>query len=124
MRGSKQGIPLLTEHLIERLSRTAGSQRTLSEEALSAMMGYDWPGNVRELENCLERACALSSGPVIHVADLPSPLQQALTQAAPEEAVGDKIVPMELVEKQAILAAIEQLDGDKLLAARLLNIGK
>jgi two-component system response regulator HydG len=55
---------------------------------------------------------------------LPSPLQQALTQAAPEEAVGDKIVPMELVEKQAILTAIEQLDGDKLLAARLLNIGK
>ena len=35
------------------------------------MMAYDWPGNVRELENCLERSCALTTGPVIQLADLP-----------------------------------------------------
>ena len=124
LRERRQDIPLLVHHFLERMSRSTQTERTLSDDALKLMLAYDWPGNVRELENCLERACALSSGPVIHVADLPSPLQQALSQAAPEEAVGDKIVPMELVEKQAILAAIEQLDGDKLLAARLLNIGK
>ena len=45
--------------------------------AATLMMGYDWPGNVRELENCLERACALSSGPTVQTADLPSPIQNA-----------------------------------------------
>ena len=39
------------------------------------MAEYDWPGNVRELENAIERACALSSGPVLHMGDLPTQLQ-------------------------------------------------
>jgi DNA-binding NtrC family response regulator len=124
LRERRQDIPLLVHHFLERLSRSKQTERTLSDDALKLMLAYDWPGNVRELENCLERACALSSGPVIHVADLPSPLQQALTQTPPEEGVSNKIIPMEVVEKQAILTAIEQLNGDKLLAAKLLNIGK
>jgi two-component system response regulator HydG len=35
-----------------------------------------------------------------------------------------KIVPMSELEKQTILNTISQLNGDKLLAARLLGIGK
>ena len=46
-----------------------------SDEALRTMMEYDWPGNVRELENAIERACALSSGPILHMGDLPTQLQ-------------------------------------------------
>jgi DNA-binding NtrC family response regulator len=38
--------------------------------------------------------------------------------------VGPKIVPLADLEKKAILDAIEQLHGDKLLAARMLGIGK
>jgi two-component system response regulator HydG len=37
---------------------------------------------------------------------------------------GSKILPMADVERQTILNAIQQLNGDKLLAARLLGIGK
>ncbi len=124
LRERKQDIPLLAEHFLEKLSRTTGSQRTLSEEALNAMMGYDWPGNVRELENCLERACALSSGPNIQTADLPSPIQNANHRMPPEGADATKIVPIADLEREAILRAIDQLKGDKLLAARLLGIGK
>jgi two-component system response regulator HydG len=124
LRERRQDIPLLAQHFLERLSRPSGVERTLSDDVLKLMLAYDWPGNVRELENSLERACAMSSGPVIHVADLPSPLQKALTEAPAEESVSNKIVPMEVMEKQAILGAIEQLNGDKLLAAKLLKIGK
>jgi DNA-binding NtrC family response regulator len=56
---------------MERASRASGQEKTLSDEALKVMLAYDWPGNVRELENCLERTCAFTSGPLIHVADLP-----------------------------------------------------
>ena len=62
LRERKQDIPLLVEHFLERLARSTGYQRTLSDEAMKLMLAYDWPGNVRELENCLERACAMSSG--------------------------------------------------------------
>ncbi|MGB9105763.1 MAG: sigma 54-interacting transcriptional regulator, partial [Terriglobales bacterium] len=124
LRDRKQDIPLLTEHFLERMSRNTGSQRTLSEEALQVMMGYDWPGNVRELENCLERACALSSGPTIQTADLPSPIQNANHPMLTEATNGGKIVPIADLERDAILRTIDQLKGDKLLAARLLGIGK
>src|ERR1022692_3775698 len=59
LRERRQDIPLLVGYFLDRLARSSGQQRTVSDEALKAMLAYDWPGNVRELENCLERACAL-----------------------------------------------------------------
>jgi two-component system response regulator HydG len=79
------------------------------------------------LENCIERACALSSGPTIHLADLPTPIQSWRQQSqSADEALTSRrgILPIAEMEKQAILGAIEQLHGDKLEAARLLGIGK
>ncbi len=124
LRDRKQDIPLLAEHFLERLSRNTGAQRSLSEEALNVMIGYDWPGNVRELENCLERACALSSGPYIQTSDLPSPIQNAQHPIPREAAESGRIVPIADLEREAILRTIDQLKGDKLLAARMLGIGK
>ncbi len=121
LRERRQDIPVLVAHFVERLERATGVERPLSEEARAAMQKYDWPGNVRELENCLERAWALSSGPRLELADLPSTLQNPLP-ALPGP--GDGIVPIRGLEKQAILAAVRQLRGDKLRAAKLLGIGK
>ena len=123
LRERRQDIPLLATYFLERLGRESGLSRVLSDDALKLMLAYDWPGNVRELENCLERACALSSGPVLYVFDLPSPVRNAQQAAASAEA-RDKILPMLEVEKKTILTTIEQLNGDKLLAAKLLGIGK
>jgi two-component system response regulator HydG len=91
---------------------------------MKALLGYDWPGNVRELENCLERACTLSSGPILQTGDLSSAVQQSLMHHAHMPQAVPRVVPLLELEKQAILSAIEQLHGDKLLAARLLGIGK
>src|SRR6204780_3368237 len=76
LRDRREDIPLLAAHFLDRISREHGTKFTLSDEALRTMMRHDWPGNVRELENSLERACALSSGPVLHLGDLPTQLQQ------------------------------------------------
>ncbi len=48
---------------------------TISEDAMRRLIAYDWPGNVRELENAIERSVALSSGPALHHADLPTNVQ-------------------------------------------------
>jgi two-component system response regulator HydG len=123
LRERKQDIPMLVSYFLERMGRATGVERTLSDEALKRLLVYDWPGNVRELENCLERACALSSGPALQLADLPSTLQNPpLTLSLPGP--GDGIQPLADLEKQAILTAVHQLHGDKLRAARLLGIGK
>jgi DNA-binding NtrC family response regulator len=127
LRQRKQDIPLLVGHFLERLTRATGVQRNISDDALKLMLSYEWPGNVRELENCIERACALTSGPTIHVADLPTTIQNWRDQNAPatEKAISRRgILPIAEIEKQAILGAIDLLHGDKLEAARLLGIGK
>ena len=126
LRERRQDIPLLIGHFMERMTRTSAQEKILSDDAVKALMAYDWPGNVRELENCLERAYAFTSGPLIHLADLPREIANLpLTESANGNGhTRSRIVPIAELEKQTILKAITELNGDKLQAARLLGIGK
>src|SRR5271165_6539778 len=126
LRDRKQDIPLLIGSFLEKINSISMQKRTISDEALRLMLQYDWPGNVRELENCVERACTTCSLPTIHPADLPTQIRdcEALT-AAPAAAPDPAAIPrLDEMEKQAILHAIQVLDGDKLEAERRLGIGK
>ena len=137
LRNRRDDIAPLAMHFLERMQQETGIERTFSDEMLRMMMEYDWPGNVRELENAIERACALSSGPVLHLGDLPTQLQDFRMHQSPLEHASDEesaealaetgnggIVSIAEMEKQAILRTIRQLNGDKLMAAQLLGIGK
>ena len=97
------------------------SDDAISEDAMRRLIAYDWPGNVRELENAIERAVALGSGPIVAVADLPSNLQYPTSERVPEK---DELLPLEELERRAILRTLRQTSGDKLAAARILGIGK
>ncbi len=141
LRERKDDIAILATHFLERTRRETGVARVFSEDAVRLMTEYHWPGNVRELENAISRACALSSGPVLHMADLPTQLQNFREQRSQDDlatavheagdgrrggnkARTDAIVSIAAMEKQAILGTIRQLKGDKLMAAKLLGIGK
>jgi len=133
LRDRREDIPLLAAHFLDRISREHGTKFTLSDEALRTMMRHDWPGNVRELENSVERACAMSSGPILHLGDLPTQLQnqglEARQSAAPRvdqagEGDAPEVRTLADLEREAILGAIRTLNGDKLQAAKLLGIGK
>jgi two-component system response regulator HydG len=143
LRDRKADIPLLAGHILDRIRRESGTAYTFADDALRLLMEFDWPGNVRELEHALERAAALSSGPVLHLGDFPTQLQNHQRQAefargerrsadvldddSPMEAAiiaAGEVVSIAELERQAILRTIRQLNGDKLMAARLLGIGK
>jgi DNA-binding NtrC family response regulator len=121
LRERKGDIPLLVNSFLEKFSGPDGKTRTISEDAMGRLMSYDWPGNVRELENAVERAIALGSGPILHVGDLPSNLQYGTGERLPQN---DELLPLEELERRAILRALRESGGDKLAAARLLGIGK
>ncbi|MBI3477932.1 MAG: sigma-54-dependent Fis family transcriptional regulator [Acidobacteria bacterium] len=125
LRERRQDIPLLVAHVLDRVGRDTGTVKTISDEALKILLSYDWPGNVRELENCLERACALSSADEIQLRDLPTRVCSAPAEmlAVPSPGNGG-ILPMAELEKLTILNALAQVNGDKIVAARLLGIGK
>lgn len=121
LRERKSDIPLLVTYLLEKFSGVQGPVRTISDDAMRRLMAYDWPGNVRELENAIERAVALSSGIILHVADLPSNLQYPSSERAPQK---DELLPWDELERRAILRTLRETGGDKLAAARMLGIGK
>jgi two-component system response regulator HydG len=124
LRERRQDIPLLVGHFLDRLSREAGMERMLTDDAMKALLAYDWPGNVRELENCLERSCALTTAPLMQLRDLPTYIHGMPAEQPGSVRVQRKIMPMAELEKQTIMSALAQLNGDRLLAARLLGIGK
>jgi two-component system response regulator HydG len=121
LRERKTDIPLLVHSFLEKFSDAQRPIRTISEDAMRRLMAYDWPGNVRELENAVERAVALGSGPILHIADLPSNLQESSEENALRS---DELMTLEELERRAILRALRETSGDKLAAARLLGIGK
>jgi transcriptional regulator with PAS, ATPase and Fis domain len=121
LRERKTDIPVLVNSFLEKFSETNGKLRTISEDAMSRLMAYDWPGNVRELENAIERAVALGSGPILHAGDLPTSLQYGTGERLPHN---DELLPLEELERRAILRALKEAGGDKLAAARILGIGK
>lgn len=75
LRGRREDIPELIEHLIGRLNiRLNREVRGLRPEAVRILMAADWPGNVRELENVLERAILLAEDDLLGPEDLPPEL--------------------------------------------------
>ncbi|MFZ0086859.1 MAG: sigma-54 dependent transcriptional regulator [Candidatus Acidiferrales bacterium] len=121
LRERKTDIPILVNSFLEKFSEANGKTCTISEDAISRLMAYDWPGNVRELENAIERAVALGSGPLLHAGDLPTNLQYGTGERLPQN---DELLPLEELERRAILRALREAGGDKLAAARMLGIGK
>jgi two-component system response regulator HydG len=93
----------------------------LSTALVDQILRYPWPGNVRELENAMERAVALAQSPCLDVADLPEEVRLAAgpTSASPDSAPRS----LQQVEKDHILAVLEQYQGNRTRAAKQLEIG-
>ena len=121
LRERKSDIPLLVTAFLEKFSDPQLPAWSISEDAMRRLIAYDWPGNVRELENAIERGVALGNGPIVDVADLPTNLQYPTTERVPES---DELLPLEELERRAVLRTLRQTSGDKLAAARILGIGK
>jgi DNA-binding NtrC family response regulator len=126
LRDRKEDIPMLAAYFLQRYSRNNETQLSLTPEALKLLHGYDWPGNVSEMESCLQRATALSSARVLDVRDLPEQIRHAklFTMPSNGHSFSSGIMPLATLEKHAILAALRELNGDKLMVAASLGIGK
>jgi len=121
LRERKSDIPLLVTSFLEKFSDPNEATRELTEEAMRRLMAYDWPGNVRELENTIVRAVALGSGPHVSVMDLPTNLQYPTSERPPEK---EEMLPLEELERRAILSTLRQTGNDKQATAKMLGIGK
>jgi len=132
LRERKEDIPLLAAHFLERNSLEMRRTFRLSAETLAFLVDYSWPGNVRELSNAIDGACSLTSGEVIEMGEMSTSIRDAWMHAAVRrreresgpEIPETRVETLAEMEKRAILTTLEQVRGDKLLAAKLLDIGK
>jgi DNA-binding NtrC family response regulator len=121
LRERREDIPLLAGHFLERLAHEMGKEvAALSPDGLKLLMEYDWPGNVRELENAMERALVTGRNGAIGDAEL-SFLKQRLGSEK-EWQVPD--VPLNELERRAIVAALERRQGNVKETAAALGIDR
>lgn len=122
LRAHSEDIPLLAMHFLAKFAeRNRKPVKGFTPLAMDMLLKYPWPGNVRELENSVERGVILLSGDFISEKELPLSISQCV-DVQPDRQCGQAIQPLEQVEKQAILAALEQTAGNKTEAAKQLGI--
>ena len=115
-------IPLLVDHFLRKF---AGDKKNFSQEAVEMLKNYQWKGNVRELENIIERVVLLCDRAVIGVENLPEEIRSVSTSSkeisVPRGGVDFERI-IEDLEKAYLLKALEQTNGVKTEAAKLLNL--
>jgi two-component system, NtrC family, response regulator AtoC len=150
LRERRSDIPPLVHYFISKFNtRLRKNVDGVETEALDRLCSYGWPGNIRELENVIERAVLFADGSRIRLEDLSeevrlngptsgsTPSMPAVTEsprATPnaQAAVGDPAdglkeqvkAAMSRLEKQLIVRALEQTQGNVTHAARLLKISR
>jgi Nif-specific regulatory protein len=116
-------VPILTDHFLKRFVRETGRKiRGFTPAAIKKMESYHWPGNVRELRNVVERAVALSNGPLLDTADvwLSSLDAEAIASEAPTAIY--QPLSLEDLEKSHILRTLQFTEWNKSKAAEILHI--
>lgn len=122
LRRRKEDVPLLADQFVARFNRLQQkSVQGVAPEALSLFMAHDWPGNIRELENVIERAFILISEGQIGIEQLPEEFTKLSSPAGLEQNIRSA---HDILDAQAIRAALEKQDFNRLAAARELGIHK
>lgn len=131
LRERKEDILLVAKYFLEKYSTKNEKMFVdIAPEAAECLLSYDWSGNVRELENLIERVVVLNNDSTVKARYLPPKIAESGREKkvripspayAPDS---QKIIPLELVEKYAIEAAMERCSGSVIEAARQLKIGQ
>ena len=105
---------LFIRHANEELNRTVEGFDSAAAELLAS---HSWPGNLRELNNVVKRAVLLTRGNKITTAELTQAMGQIHT---------DNVLQLhdEDTERQRIITALQQTNGNKAKAARLLGVDR
>jgi len=126
LRERKDDIPLLVNHFLKKLTSELNKPaKQISEPAMERLISYPWLGNIRELENVLERAVVLCDREIIDIKDLPI-LNSTTSEKLPSDVLDRFRLNLNdtlaAIEKQLIERAMNETDGNKSQAAKLLGI--
>jgi len=128
LRERPEDINPLAQYILKQLA--GANVPEVAPEVMDKLREYNWPGNVRQLRNCLERAVLLANDGRVTINELPpevsghvnggAPMPAMIGLAAPEG--GAQPTALRDIEKQQIIAALEQTGWHRGKTAALLGI--
>jgi len=121
----REDIPLLADFFLKQYAvKNRRLIKGFTPRAIDLLMRYDWPGNVRELENMVERSVIMVRGDMITPDEFPDTLR-ALDPEMKKSEIG--LTPgrsLKDVEKEMILMTLEETEGNRTHAAKILGISR
>jgi DNA-binding NtrC family response regulator len=128
LRDRPDDVPLLAQVFLREFAKENDKPIAgFTADALELLRNYSWPGNVRELRSSIEHAVVLCRGERVSARDLPPGLRSAAQPGGPAGAgVSPRVLHDDLTvqeaEKQLILRALKETDGNRRLAAQKLGM--
>ncbi|WP_457551515.1 sigma-54 interaction domain-containing protein [Desulfobacula sp.] len=123
----KDDITLIIQHFVNfHAEKTGKNILEFTPEAMRAMMAYLWPGNIRELKNSVEYAFVLARGKSIGIEHLPEKIISfdPLKSKPIKISENNVIVRVGMSEKEQLLNALQQADGNQTKAAVILGVSR
>ena len=128
LRERASDVPLLAQAFLREFSRENNKAITdFTADALEALMHYQWPGNVRELRAAIEHAVVFCRGEKISSRDLPPSVRAAsAAEEAPDpaRALARSDLTVAEAEKQLIIRALKENNGNRTLAAQKIGMSR
>jgi DNA-binding NtrC family response regulator len=112
-------VPLIANRFLKRFNEQYGKRiREIAPDTVMRLVRYDWPGNIRQLESVIERAVLFCSGNELLPNCLPEEFQTRLTSSS---FVIPPLLPMEEIEREAIMQTLERTAGNIKKSAQILR---
>ena len=117
-------IPLLAQSFLREFAKENNKTvKDFTTDAMEALIRHHWPGNVRELRTAIEHAVVLSRGERIALRDLPASVRDGgAVSSTPLLTRSDLTVKD--AEKQLIIRALKECDGNRSLAAKKIGMSR
>jgi two-component system response regulator HydG len=111
--------------LEEAIKETGSKINEITDSALNILINFDWPGNIRQLRNTIRTMVVMCDRSRIDVQDIPSEIHRPRQlPAAPNTNTSLAGVPLNELEKQAIIETLAKTNNNREKAAKILGIGE
>jgi DNA-binding NtrC family response regulator len=126
LRDRTEDIPEFVDFFIrEAVEETGANVSGITESALNILTNYSWPGNIRQLRNCIKTMVVMCDRKTLDVQDIPPEIYQVRQLPGERKAAaGLAGVPLNELEKQAIIDTLAKTGNNREKAARILGIGE
>jgi two-component system, NtrC family, response regulator AtoC len=125
LRERKNDIPLLAQTFVNEFAQeNSKNVKSIARDAMDTLVNYMWPGNVRELRTAIEHAVVLARSQTIEVRDLPQNVRIGDDKALGDGEASSGEVTLKEAEKQLIIRALKETQGNRSEAARKIGMSR